>query len=97
MIDVLVMQGRLLDFNALLVINAIKALGGVCITQYGSVEFEKLGPICAAICICKADFGVTFDEQHGVWVAAWKWSAGWVPEKLPTNWRRTMKVNCRLG
>lgn len=78
-IDVLVMRGKPLDFDLLLGIDAIKALGGVRITQHGSVEFEKPWSVCAAIRISEADFSVKFNERQGVWVAAWKWSAGHAP------------------
>ena len=46
------------------------------------MEFEEAQPVCAAIYISKADFSATFDEQQGVWVATWKWSAGQAPEKF---------------
>ena len=90
-IEVLVMQGKQLDFDLLLGINAIKVLSKVHITQWGSVEFEKLGPVCTAICINEADF----DEQYGIWVAAGKWLAGWAPEKL-VNWISKYPVSSEL-
>ena len=81
-VNVLVIWGEPLDFNLLLGIDAIKALGGDDITQYGSLEFEETQPVCAVTCISEADFNTTFDERQGVWVPAWKWSASHAPEKL---------------
>ena len=83
-INVLVMQGKPLDFDLLLCIDTIKVLSSICITQYGSVKFEETQPVCKVICISEADFSAKF-EQQGVWVTAWKWSAGYAPEKL---WNR---------
>ena len=84
-IDVLGIWGEPLNFNLLLGINAIKALGSIYITQYGSMKFEETWPFCAVICISKDDLSAKFEERQGVWVAAWKWSAGCAPEKL---WNR---------
>lgn len=90
-IDVLVMQGKSLDFDLLLSIDAIKALGGVRITQSGSVKFEETSPVCAELRVNKSDFSVKFNVRQGVWVAASKWSAGRAQGNLGTG---SMNIRC---
>lgn len=46
-IDVLVIRGKPLDFDLLFGIDAIKALGGIRITQSGSVKFVERWHVCA--------------------------------------------------
>lgn len=41
------MQERPLDFDLLLSIDIIKALGGVCIIRSGNVKFDERMLICA--------------------------------------------------
>ena len=71
-IEVLVVHERLLDFNLLLGYDAIKALGGVLITQSGTVKFCEEAPICAALKIDQPDFSVEFDRRKKVWTASSK-------------------------
>ena len=50
--EVLVMDGKLLGFNLLLRFDAIKKLGGVCVTSDGTVSFSQLDRnLCTAITI----------------------------------------------
>ena len=67
-IEALVVHERPLDF----VYDAIKALGGVLITQSETVKLYEEAPVYAALKIDRPDFSVEFDWRK-VWTASWKW------------------------
>ena len=64
-IERLVVHKRPLDFDLLLGYGAIKALGGVLITQSGTVKFCGEAPVCAALKIDRPDISVEFERWCG--------------------------------
>ena len=83
-IEALIVHERPLDFDLLLCYNAIKALGGVLITQSRTVKFCEEAPVCAALKIDRPDFSVEFDWRK-VWTASWKWLGESEPTKLQNS------------
>ena len=74
--EVLVVDNKLLGFNLLLRFDAIKKLGGLCMTSDGTVGFLQLvRPLCAAITINAPNFHVEHDQNRRIWVVSWKWSS----------------------
>ena len=72
-IEALVVDKQLLGFDLLLVIDAIKLVGGVYLTESGEASFGGLNR-CAAIPINEPDFSVTYDRRNKEWTASWKWT-----------------------
>ena len=69
----LVVDGDMLGHDLLL--NAIRQLGGMAMSNTGEVRFpqrERL--MCAAITLDEPDFDAEYDEAKCVWTAYWKWS-----------------------
>ena len=62
--------------------DAIRALGGVYITQTGAVQFQEKTPVCAALKIDQPDFSVEFDQHQKAWTASWRWLGNQEPAKL---------------
>ena len=80
---VLVVDYKLLGFDLLLGFDAIKKLGGVCVTCNGTVSFPQLDrPMCAAISINKPDFNARYDKNRMIWVVSRKWSGDQSPATL---------------
>ena len=83
-VDVIVVNDKLLGCEFILGINGIKAVGGVKILSSGNLEF--LGnnvsvAVGAAIPVTQGinriderDFSAEFDEKSRQWVARWKWA-----------------------
>ena len=80
-VEALVALKKPLSFDLLLGYDAIRALGGVHITQAGAVQFQKT-PVCAALRIDQPDFSVEFDPHQKAWTASWRWSGNQEPVKL---------------
>lgn len=77
------MRGKLLGFDLLLGVDAMKALGGVVVGPKRSAQIgDGKVTICADISINKRDFTATFDYQNRIWTAAWKWSEDCAPEGM---------------
>ena len=70
-IEALVVDRRLLGFDLLLGIDAIKELGGLYLTESGEAHFGGLNK-CAAISIDEPDFSVTYGRRNKEWTASWK-------------------------
>ena len=63
-IRVLVVQGKLLGFDLLLGIDAIKAFGSIAVRLTGQIQIsDRQVAKCAAITIYESDFTATFDHQ----------------------------------
>ena len=74
-IEVLVVDERLLGFDLLLGIDAIKDLGGMHLTKSGEARFRNPNR-CAAILINEPNFSETFHRSTKAWTASWKWASG---------------------
>ena len=81
-VEELVALKKPLSFDLLLGYDAIKALGGVHITQTGAVQFQEKTPVCAAPRIDQPDYSVEFDQHQKAWTASWRWSGNQEPAKL---------------
>ena len=82
-VEVLVADGKLLEFDLLLGFDIIKKLGGVYMTRDGTVSFPQLDrPVCAAVAIDKPDFHAEFDQNKKIWFVSWKWSENQTPPEL---------------
>uniref|UniRef100_A0A5S6Q3K8 Integrase catalytic domain-containing protein n=1 Tax=Trichuris muris TaxID=70415 RepID=A0A5S6Q3K8_TRIMR len=86
-VEAIVTQRRPLDFDFILGMSGIAALGGIAINDHGKIQFgNKNAAVCASadarIRIEKKDFDVTYDPIARSWTAAWKWSNGMAPEVL---------------
>ena len=79
-----------LSFDLLLGYDAIRALGGVHITQMGAVQFQEKTPVCATLRIDQSDFSVEFDPHQKSWTASWRWLGNQKPAKL---WNRVVKYH----
>ena len=71
-----------LSFDLLLGYDAIRALGGVHITQMGAVQFQEKTLVCTALRIDQPDFSVEFDPHQKAWIVLWRWSGNQDPAKL---------------
>ena len=71
-VEALVALKKPLSFDLLLGYDAIRALGGVHITQTEAVQFQEKTPVCAALRIDQPDFSVEFDPHQKVWTASWR-------------------------
>ena len=78
---VLVTQRDILGFDLLFGYDAIKALGGVLITQAGTVHFLE-APVCATLRIDQPNFKVEFGRHQRIRTASWKWMNDEAPTKL---------------
>ena len=72
-VKALVALKKPLSFDLLLGYDAIRALGGVHITQTGTVQFQEKTPVCAALIIDQPVFSVEFDPHQKAWTASWRW------------------------
>ena len=81
-VEALVALKKPLSFDLLLGYDAIRALGGVHITQTGAVQFQEKTPVCAALRIDQPDFRVEFEPHQKAWTASWRWSGNQEPAKL---------------
>ena len=81
-VEALVALKKPLSFDLLLGYDAIRALGGVHITQTGAVQFQEKTPVCAALRIDQPDFSVEFDPHQKAWTTSWRWSGNQEPAKL---------------
>ena len=81
-VEALVALKKPLSFDLLLGYDAIRALGGVHITQTGAVQFQEKTPVCASLRIDQPDFSVKFDPHQKAWTASWRWSGNQEPAKL---------------
>ena len=89
-IEALVALKKPLSFDLLLGYDAIRALGGVHITQAGAVQFQEKTPVCAALRIDQPNFSVEFDLHQKAWTASWRWSGNQEPAKL---WNRVAEYH----
>ena len=80
-VEVLDVDERLLGFDLLQGIDAIKELGGLHLTESGEASFGNPNK-CAAISIEETDFSTTFDRNPKAWAASWKWVSGHSPTEL---------------
>ena len=80
-VEVLVVDGKLLGCDLLLGIDVIKELGSVHLTESDVAHFGNPNK-CAAISIDELDFSVTFDWSTKAWMASWKWASGHLPTEL---------------
>ena len=74
-VEVLVVDRRLLGFDLLLRIDVIKELGGVHLTESGEVHLRNPNR-CAAISIDEPNFSTK------AWTASWKWVSSHSPTEL---------------
>ncbi|CAM1316345.1 Uncharacterised protein r2_g2574 [Pycnogonum litorale] len=86
-VEVFVVGTRPLDFEFILGINGIRALGGVQITPALTVSFgpTPLNHVCGAanaLNIEERDFGASYDDQKKEWTVACKWADGNPPDAL---------------
>ncbi|KFD56057.1 hypothetical protein M514_03181, partial [Trichuris suis] len=86
-VDVIASDRRPLDFDFILGMSGIAALGGVAVSKKGKVRFGPLRTeICASVDaklrIDEKDFLVTYDPAVRSWTAAWKRSNGSAPDTL---------------
>ena len=83
MLDVRAPSMWVLGFVVLLGFDAIKKLGGVCISEAGNVQFSMEDNLhCTDITINEPDFKASFDQQENRWTAAWKWAGSQPPVQL---------------
>ncbi|KFD46644.1 hypothetical protein M514_12499 [Trichuris suis] len=83
MVDAIIAPKRPLDFDFIIGMSGIAALGGVTVGGEGQVRFGTESPtICASsdtrIHIDKKDFATYHPVTH-FWTVAWKWSNGFPP------------------
>lgn len=88
-INILVAWEKLLGFNLLIGMNAIKELGGVGITPSGAVEFDRKPSLCAALTIEEPDFSVKFNQEKKAWAVSADWKSD---TNEPT--KQNSKVSC---
>ena len=81
-VEALVALKKTLSFDLLLGYDAIRALGGVHITQTGAVQFQEKTPVCVALRIDQPDFSIEFDAHQKAWTASWRWLGNQEPAKL---------------
>ena len=81
-VEALVALKKPLSFDLLLGYDAIRALGGVHITQTGAVQFQEKTSVCASLRIDQPDFSVEFDPHQKAWTTSWRWSGNQEPAKL---------------
>uniref|UniRef100_A0A5S6Q5E4 RNase H domain-containing protein n=1 Tax=Trichuris muris TaxID=70415 RepID=A0A5S6Q5E4_TRIMR len=87
-VQAIVTDRKPLDFDLIIGMGGITALGGVSIGRQGEVRF---GPPGAAACagaeaqnrIEEKDFTVTYNPATRSWTVVWKWTNGLAPEVLP--------------
>ena len=71
------------DEKLLLRFDAIKKLGGICMTSNGTVNFPQLDqPLRAAITINKPGIYTEYDQNWRIWVVSRKWSNNQLPATL---------------
>ena len=64
-VNVLVAHERPIDYDLLIEIDAIQALGGVAITPAGNMKFGGK-EVCAALCVDEQDFNTSFDHNKRI-------------------------------
>ena len=70
------------NFDLLIGIDVIRALGGVTITLAGDVKICGGKEACTAPCVDELDFDASFDHNERIWIARWKWTLNNVPTLL---------------
>ena len=65
---------RLLGYDLLIGIDAIRALGGITVTPAGDAKLGGGKEACAALCVNEPDFDASFDYNEKIWTARWKWT-----------------------
>lgn len=86
-IDVLVVKFRPLNFDVILGMNCIAAVGGVTVKSSCDVQLG-LRSVCGAMMKCgpaplievvEIDFIVSYEDSVKAWTVQWKWAAGEEP------------------
>ncbi|KAK4310300.1 hypothetical protein Pmani_018119 [Petrolisthes manimaculis] len=89
-IDVLVVKFRPLNFDVILGMNGITAMGGVTVKSSCDVQLGSRS-VCGAkisggpaplIEVVEKDFIVSYEDSAKAWTVRWKWAAGEEPGNL---------------
>uniref|UniRef100_A0A5S6QEW3 RNase H domain-containing protein n=1 Tax=Trichuris muris TaxID=70415 RepID=A0A5S6QEW3_TRIMR len=84
-VEVIISEKKPLDFDFIIGMSGIAALGGVAVDGQGQARFGlSATTICASadasIHIDEKDFIATYDPASCSWTTAWKWANGKAPE-----------------
>uniref|UniRef100_A0A5S6QG55 Peptidase A2 domain-containing protein n=1 Tax=Trichuris muris TaxID=70415 RepID=A0A5S6QG55_TRIMR len=84
-VEIIISEKKPLDFDCIIGMSGIAALGGVAVDGQGQARFGLSAiTICASadasIHIDEKDFIATYDPANRSWTTAWKWANGKAPE-----------------